>query len=186
MRNDLADAKKRRGTVPDGLDTPDRVASRLAYSLGDRRVDAIDTLYGELDKVTPDDIMTAAKSFFTPENRTVCCAERNREMKTSTNPCCCRLPCASILTMGEGSVNTDDAVLLPVRKDPTICFRIWFKVGSQNDPKGKEGLAEVTAAISLTLRRGTTPTNKYSTSYTRCGRYDAEASVEMTGLGPRA
>jgi len=55
-----------------GLDTPDRVASRLAYIIAvTGGVDAIDTLYGELDKVTPDDIMTAAKSFFTPENRTV-------------------------------------------------------------------------------------------------------------------
>lgn len=69
----LADAKKRRryGFLM-GLDTPDRVASRLAYVIAvTGGVDAIDTLYGELDKVTPDDIMTAAKSFFTPENRTV-------------------------------------------------------------------------------------------------------------------
>ena len=38
-------------------------------------------------------------------------------------------------------------VTLPVADDPTISFRILFKVGSQNDPAGKEGLAALTAAL---------------------------------------
>ena len=42
-------------------------------------------------------------------------------------------------------------VLLPVGNDPTVSFRLWFKVGSQNDPAGKEGIAALTAAIVLFL-----------------------------------
>ncbi len=38
-------------------------------------------------------------------------------------------------------------VLLPVKEDPTISFRILFTVGSQNDPAGKEGLAALTASL---------------------------------------
>ena len=40
-----------------------------------------------------------------------------------------------------------NTVLLKVEEDPTIAFRILFKVGSQNDPAGKEGLASVTASM---------------------------------------
>ena len=38
-------------------------------------------------------------------------------------------------------------VKLPVETDPTVSFRIFFNIGSQNDPKGKEGLASLTASI---------------------------------------
>jgi zinc protease len=38
-------------------------------------------------------------------------------------------------------------VLLPVAQDPQVAFKIWFKVGSQDDPKGKEGLAALTGAM---------------------------------------
>lgn len=41
----------------------------------------------------------------------------------------------------------DKMVLLSVKSDPTITFRIWFKVGSQDDPKGKEGLAYLTSRL---------------------------------------
>ncbi len=41
----------------------------------------------------------------------------------------------------------EQMVLLPAKDDPTVAFRIWFKVGSQNDPEGKEGLAVLTASI---------------------------------------
>jgi zinc protease len=38
-------------------------------------------------------------------------------------------------------------VLLPVESDPEVSFRIWFQVGSQDDPPGKEGLAALTADL---------------------------------------
>jgi zinc protease len=44
-------------------------------------------------------------------------------------------------------VREEKMVLLPVKEDPTISFRLWFKVGSQNDPPGKEGLAALTASL---------------------------------------
>ena len=108
-------------------------------------------------------------------------------MKTSTKSLLLSIAlCAPVLTMGEGSVNTDDAVLLPVKKDPTICFRIWFKVGSQNDPKGKEGLAEITAAM---ISDASTRNNSYEQIldklYPLAAGYDAEASVEMTAVSGR-
>ena len=49
----------------------------------------------------------------------------------------------SAQTHGDEKVPPDNLVLLPVTNDPTVSFRIWFKVGSQDDPPGKEGLASI-------------------------------------------
>ncbi len=77
-------------------------------------------------------------------------------------------------------------VLLPVANDPTVSFRLWFKVGSQNDPAGKEGLAALTAAM---LSEGATRQNSYEQILDRlfplASGYNASASVEMTVISGR-
>lgn len=77
--------------------------------------------------------------------------------------------------------SNDDTVLLPVRNDPSISFRIWFKVGSQNDPAGKEGLAQLTASM---LTDASTRNNSYEEIldklYPLAANYSASTSVEMT------
>ena len=84
-------------------------------------------------------------------------------------------------TIGEASVKTDNTVLVPVKNDPTVSFRIWFKVGSQNDPSGKEGLAAITAAM---LTDASTLKNSYEQIldklYPLAAAYDATVSAEMT------
>jgi len=49
-------------------------------------------------------------------------------------------------------------ITLKVNEDPTISIRIWFKVGSQFDPKDKEGLAMLTARL---LAEGSTQKHSY-------------------------
>ncbi|HTY58132.1 MAG TPA: pitrilysin family protein [Bacteroidota bacterium] len=87
----------------------------------------------------------------------------------------------SSMTFGAASVKTDNSVLVPVKNDPTVCFRIWFKVGSQNDPAGKEGLAAITASM---LTDGSTQKNSYEQIldklYPLAAAYDATVSAEMT------
>jgi zinc protease len=72
-------------------------------------------------------------------------------------------------------------VQLPVEDDPTISFRIWFKVGSQNDPEGKEGLAALTANM---LVEGATTENSYEQilekMYPLASGYSASVDKEMT------
>jgi zinc protease len=73
------------------------------------------------------------------------------------------------------------SVLLPVPKDPTVSFRLWFKVGAQNDPAGKEGLAAITAAM---ISDASTRTNSYEQILDKlfplASTYNASTSVEMT------
>jgi len=86
------------------------------------------------------------------------------------------------LTMHGGiTVSDDHLVLLPVKNDPTISFRIWFKVGSQNDPPGKEGLAEIVASM---LTEASTQKHRYEQIleklYPLAASYAATTNVEMT------
>ncbi len=78
-------------------------------------------------------------------------------------------------------------VLLPVAKDPTVSFSLWFKVGAQNDPAGKEGLAALTAAM---LTEAATKTHRYDEIldklYPLASSYGAAPSMEMTVVNGRA
>ncbi|MBS1272339.1 MAG: putative zinc protease [Candidatus Marinimicrobia bacterium] len=85
------------------------------------------------------------------------------------------------LAFGGTPVSDDNTVLVPVKEDPTISFRLWFKVGSQDDPKGKEGLAYITSAM---LAEGSTESRTYeeivSALYPLAASYDANTHVEQT------
>jgi zinc protease len=82
-------------------------------------------------------------------------------------------------SIGMGSPK--NIVTLPIANDPTVSFCIWFKVGSQDDPVGKEGLAAITASM---LSDASTKNNSYEQIldklYPLAANYDASSSVEMT------
>lgn len=77
-------------------------------------------------------------------------------------------------------------IKLNVPSDPTISFKIWFKVGSQNDPAGKEGLAEMTADL---ITDGSTLQNGYEKIleklYPMAADYEASVDKEMTIINGR-
>jgi zinc protease len=74
-------------------------------------------------------------------------------------------------------------VRLPVADDPTVSFRIWFKVGAQDDPPGKEGLAALTA---LMLTDASTSVNRIEVIKDRlfpmAASYGSQTTAEMTVL----
>ncbi len=77
-------------------------------------------------------------------------------------------------------------VLLPVPDDPTVSFNLWFKVGSQNDPTGKEGLAALTGQL---LAEGATTQNTYEAIlaklYPLASSYQVRVDREMTTVTGR-
>jgi zinc protease len=83
-------------------------------------------------------------------------------------------------------VQETDTVLLSVPTEPTISFSIWFRVGSQNDPTGKEGLAYLTAQM---LADASTENNPYEDIleklYPIASNYRARVDREMTTLTGR-
>lgn len=91
---------------------------------------------------------------------------------------------------GNGNGQTDDMVtrnlepvLLPVESDPTVAFGVWFQVGSQNDPPGKEGLAWLTGRL---IAEGSTTKNAYpeivKLLFPMAASYDVRVDREMTTL----
>lgn len=71
-------------------------------------------------------------------------------------------------------------------EEPTVSFRIWFKVGSQDDPQGKEGLAALTAAM---ISEGGTLALSYEqvleALFPMAASYNCNASTEMTVFNGR-
>jgi len=103
------------------------------------------------------------------------------------------LLCAGVITIlalsctpGEPLVAEKNIVLLPVKNDPTVNVRIWFKVGSQNDPEGKEGLTALTAQM---IGDASTAANSYEAIieklYPLAAWYAASSSMEMTVVSGR-
>jgi zinc protease len=72
-------------------------------------------------------------------------------------------------------------ITLPEPASPFIAFNIWVKVGSQNDPAGKEGLAALTAAM---LSDGSTTEDPYeeilAKLYPMAAGYGYNVDKEMT------
>jgi zinc protease len=76
-----------------------------------------------------------------------------------------------------------EPVLLPVPSDPTVTYGVWFQVGSQNDPPGKEGLAWLTGRL---IAEGSTTKHPYpeivKLLFPMAASYDVRVDREMTTL----
>lgn len=80
-----------------------------------------------------------------------------------------------------GNNMKNNVVVLPVKNDPTVSVKLWFRAGSQNDPAGKEGLAYITSRL---ISEGATRNNTYEQILDKlfplAASYNAATSVEMT------
>ena len=87
----------------------------------------------------------------------------------------------AMISMSFSNPKNDNMVLLPVKEDPTVSFRILFTVGSQNDPPGKEGLAALTASL---LTEGATQKHSYEEIlellYPMAASINSQVDKEMT------
>jgi zinc protease len=81
---------------------------------------------------------------------------------------------------------TGGPILLPTPSEPTISYSVWFQVGSQNDPPGKEGLAYLTGQM---LADASTLDNRYEEIlellYPIASNYQIRVDREMTTLTGR-
>jgi zinc protease len=89
-------------------------------------------------------------------------------------------------TLGGPLLAKQPPVLLPVPADPTVSLLVWFDVGSQDDPPGKEGLAYLTGQL---LADGATKQHSYEQIlellYPMAAGYQARVDREMTTLSGR-
>ena len=84
------------------------------------------------------------------------------------------------------SVQADAAVTLHEPESPFVAFNVWVKSGSAADPKGKEGLASLTAAlISGGATTEDTVPQILEKLYPMAAGYSASVDKEMTNVTGR-
>ena len=145
------------------LSTPENVAGSLARFValtGDIQV--VEDLWDAFERVTPQELRQAANRFLTPSRSTV----------------------AVLYTKGQEIPQPKAAeppVLLSQLTDPNVAFKLWFKVGSEDDPPGQKGLAALTATL---LSEGGTQERSYDEILEKlfplAGSYSASVDKEMT------
>ncbi|MCZ6746480.1 MAG: pitrilysin family protein [Acidobacteria bacterium] len=145
------------------LSTPGNVTgamARLVALTGD--VTVVDEMFATATNLTPGDVQAAARNYLTTARSTV--AVLHSEGQEIPTPAPAEAP-----------------VLLAQKEDPNIAFKLWFKAGSQNDPKGKEGLAAMTADM---LGEGGTGKRSYdeilAALYPLAAGYNGAVDKEMT------
>ncbi len=134
-------------------------------------LEAIDDLFRTLDFVSVEDVRKAASTWFVDSRLTV--ARLRAESATLAPP-----PEPSVATT---TTLSEKVVLRPVANDPNTSVLAWVKVGSMNDPVGKEGLALLTATL---LAEGGTEKSPYEKIleilFPMAAGYSASVDKEMT------
>ncbi|MFO1009443.1 MAG: pitrilysin family protein [Planctomycetota bacterium] len=153
-----------------GLSTPNGVCSSLAQLVaitGD--LNCVEEMDKTLEQVTPFDVQSAASLYLKPERSTVALLHTKGQavpsfstLAPNAQPALAALaPSGARFAFADAATPTLPAapaefapeslaqkpVLLPVAQDPNVAFKLWFQVGAQDDPPGKEGLAALTAAM---------------------------------------
>jgi zinc protease len=97
------------------------------------------------------------------------------------------IPAGSSTSAGSpASADVPDVVALPEQGSPFIAFNIWIRSGSASDPKGKEGLAAMTASL---VAAGGTKQDSFEAVleklYPLAAGYSVSVDKEMTNLTGR-
>jgi zinc protease len=86
----------------------------------------------------------------------------------------------------KGAAEPPPTIALPEADSPFVAFNIWVKSGSASDPKGKEGLASLTASL---MAGGATQANPFEKIlerlYPMAAGYGASVDKEMTNFTGR-
>ena len=126
------------------LDNTDRIASTLARYVRFRRsYDTLDAFYRTYASVTPDDLLAVARKVFTDERLAVATLSKDdlpKEIQT--------LPTLASLEPKAAAAPSGLAAPILLRSAlPQLAIKLQFAAGSAHDPKGKEGLAALSAAM---------------------------------------
>ena len=142
----LADAKSanKYGLIR-SLDNTEAIASTLAsYVHFERSYGTLNRYYRVVDSLTPADLQAAARKYLVDESMVV--TTLSHEVLPAAIG---TLPKLADFTQGGAKMAGDAKFDVLVQKSslPQIRFKLLFAAGSAHDPKGKEGLAALTAAM---------------------------------------
>ena len=125
------------------MDNSERIASAIVgYVARTRDPETINRVYRLYDSITPENIKVKANQYFTDKGLVVVSLSKESLPDIENKY-------GSIDDIVKANLKTPpkiESVLMP-GESPIINFRILFNVGAALDPKGKEGLAQLTAAM---------------------------------------
>lgn len=123
------------------LDSSEAIAGTLARYVRFRRsYDTLNALFRRYDALTPDDLHAAACRYLTEQRMVVTTLGSSAlDLGRAT------APHAQQHANAEPGA-ADGALILP-STSPVLCVKLVFAAGSQDDPPGKEGLAQLAAAM---------------------------------------
>lgn len=173
----LADAKTNgRYEFARRLDNTEQIAGVLArYVRFNRSFDTVNTLYRTAMQITPADLQAAARKYFTDDNLVVATLAKDG-LPTEIG----KLPAlASLLPAPASGAELRATVLRSPL--PRIDLKLLFTVGSTHDPKGKEGLAMLSAAMIASAGSQSLRYDEIKKSlFPMAGSFGAQTDKEMT------
>ena len=131
-----------------GLDTSEAIASRLAGFVRFRRsYDTLNNLFRLYESLTPEDLLAAGREYFGDERMVVTTLSHDPLPEAFAE-----LPTIASLAPAAAPENGADAGPQPpfvVQRSasPQLDVKFLFRVGSADDPPGKEGLAALAAEM---------------------------------------
>jgi len=158
------------------LDNTEGIAETLAQFVHFRRSFAtINEYYRLIGSLTPDDLLAAARKFFSDEGLVVATLS-----KEAMPPAMAQAPTMATLARRFVSTESLQAVVQKTTL-PQISFKILFSAGSANDPEGKEGLAALTAAMVTRAGSSQMTISEVSKAFfPMAGRFTDQIDKEMT------
>ncbi|MEZ0311315.1 MAG: M16 family metallopeptidase [Myxococcota bacterium] len=160
------------------LDSTTSIAARVAESARfERRFGTTNQYYRTMAGITAEQLRDAARAVFTDENLVL--ATLSHE---PISPDCGR---PAKLKNFDSSRDKQTSVELLVRPSslPTIDMKVTFGVGSAHDPKGKEGLATLAAAMVSEAGSQLARTDEVAAAlYPLAATFEAQVDKELTTL----
>ncbi len=194
----LADAKSfNKYAFARSLDSTERIAAVVsAYAPYRRSYDTINTYYRTADSLQPADLQAAAKTYFVDNSLIVATLSHDPLPQgiadlpslDSMNPAAAdHAPTAPAVVVppipAAGTAGAGANIPLVQQKSPLpqLDVKLLFDVGSAYDPKGKEGLAMLTAAmITEAGSKAMTIDQIESALYPMAGAFNSRVDKEMT------
>ncbi|HEX6159628.1 MAG TPA: insulinase family protein, partial [Thermoanaerobaculia bacterium] len=141
----VADAKSNsRYSFVRALDNTDAIASTIAsFAHFERSADTINKYYRALAEITPDTIQQVANKYFTDRNLVVTTlSQQPLADAIKTAP-----PVGTLAPATAAGQKVNIRFLEQKSVLPNVMMKFLFTVGSAADPKGKEGLAQLSALM---------------------------------------
>jgi len=124
------------------LDNTEAIAENIAeFAKFNRSYDTINNYFRQLAKVTPDEIQSVAKKYFTNNNLVVTTLSKDPLPEAISKP---------MMSSFEGTAPATPSALRVISQKsvlPQLEVKLLFNSGSANDPAGKEGLAALAASM---------------------------------------